>query len=377
MKILIVCHYGLYSDFGNSFVHPQAVEYARLGHEVRALIPIAWGKADWSGSRRASTPRTEDGVQILPLRYVSLSGYGEKSFNAHSAIRALSREAKSLLGDFHPDVIHAHTLGFDSTLGGWLKRRYGCPLVVTTHGSDTSVPWQQGRLDSLKGFCDDADRVVGVSSALTRMLADTGTDTPLMEILNGFRSRFLPEQPEKVPNSFIQVGHLLKQKHFDTTICAFAKIRGTCPDATLTVIGQGPERSTLEQLSQSLGLGDSVRLLGQIPNREVLAEMGRHQYFVMPSVREGFGIVYLEAMANGCITIGTQNEGIADLIRDGYNGFLVPPEDPDAICRVVDWCHCHPAQTQELVRQGVEDARGLTWEKNARRYQALFEEVCL
>ena len=105
--------------------------------------------------------------------------------------------------------------------------------------------------------------------------------------------------------------------------------------------------------------------------------MGRHQYFVMPSVREGFGIVYLEAMANGCITIGTQNEGIADLIRDGYNGFLVPPEDPDAICRVVDWCHCHPAQTQELVRQGVEDARGLTWEKNARRYQALFEEVCL
>ena len=376
MKILIVCHFGLYSDLESSFVHPQAAEYVRMGHEVKVLIPIAYGKPDWDGRRWASALRMSDGAELLPFRYLTLSGYGEKGFNASSAVAVLKMRLGKLLGEFRPDVIHAHTLGFDSTIGVWLKKHYGCPLVVTTHGSDTTRPFLRGEKQMLKACCDGADCVVGVSSALTDKLRDTGTTARLRVILNGFRPRYLPKEPEKIPDSFIQVGHLLKQKGVDTTIRAFAKIRQTRPNATLTIIGQGEQRDALEQLCRSLELGDSVRFLGQIPNSRVLEEMGRHQYFVMPSVREGFGIVYLEAMANGCITIGTQGEGIADLIRSGENGFLVPPENPDAICQVLDWCESHPHERQTIVRQGILDARGLTWEENARRYQALFEEVC-
>ena len=376
MKILIVCHYGLYSDLGSSFVHSQVREFVRRGHDARVIVPIACGKTDWKGNRVGARKWIADGVEILPVRYVSLSGYGERGFNATSAVLALGIHLKKLLNGFRPDVIHAHTLGFDSTVGAWLKKRFQCPLVVTTHGSDTSVLWEQGRMADLKRFCDDADCVVGVSTALTNKLRATGTSTQLREILNGFRPRYLSEKLDKIPDSFIQVGHLLKQKGFDTTICAFAKIRQTRPNAKLTIIGQGVERQTLEKLCQSLKLEESVRFLGQISNSQVLEEMGKHQYFIMPSVREGFGIVYLEAMANGCITIGTQGEGIADLIRSGENGFLVPPGNPDAICQVVDWCESHPHERQTIAQQGLLDARGLTWEENARKYQELFEEVC-
>lgn len=376
MKILVVCHYGLYSDLGSSFVHSQVQEFVKSGHDARVIVPIAWGKTDWKGNRFAAQKWAADGVEILPIRYVSLSGYGEGGFNAASAISALGICLGKRLDGFRPDVIHAHTLGFDSTIGAWLKKEFQCPLVVTTHGSDTSVPWERGRMAELKRLCDDADCVVGVSTALTNKLRATGTHTQLREILNGFRPRYLPEGPDKAPDSFIQVGHLLKQKGFDTTIRAFAKIRQTRPNAKLTIVGQGVERQTLEKLGQSLELGESIRFLGQISNSQVLEEMGKHQYFVMPSVREGFGIVYLEAMANGCITIGTQGEGIADLIRSGENGFLVPPGNPDAICQVVDWCESHPHERQNIVRQGLLDARGLTWEENAHKYQKLFEEVC-
>ena len=132
MKILIVCHFGLYSDLESSFVHPQAAEYVRMGHEVKVLIPIAYGKPDWDGRRWASALRMSDGAELLPFRYLTLSGYGEKGFNASSAVAVLKMRLGKLLGEFRPDVIHAHTLGFDSTIGVWLKKHYGCPLVVTT-----------------------------------------------------------------------------------------------------------------------------------------------------------------------------------------------------------------------------------------------------
>ena len=115
--------------------------------------------------------------------------------------------------------------------------------------------------------------------------------------------------------------------------------------------------------------------LGQIPNEDVLAEMAKARFYVMPSVREGFGIVYLEAMASGCITIGTQGEGIADLIESGVNGFLVPPDDPETIVRVIERCLADPALRETVACRGRDDARSLTWVHNARQYVALFESL--
>lgn len=373
MNILIVCHFGLYSDFSSSFVHPQVLEYVRMGHNVKVLVPIAYGKPDWNRDRIAANKRIQDGVDLLPFRYVTMSKYGKRGFNFHSAICMLRIQIHKLLGKFKPDVIHAHTLGFDSKIGVWLKHRYNCPLVVTTHGSDTMHPFLKGRKKSLRSFCDGADCVVAVSTMLANKLRSTGTSTKIQVILNGFRTHCPMDWIKKRPYSFIQVGNLLKQKSFDITIRAFAKIKGNHSDAELTIIGQGPERKNLEDLCQSLNLKDSVCFLGQVPNYRVLEEMRKHQYFVMPSVREGFGIVYLEAMGNHCITIGTQGEGISDLIRDQYNGFLVPPRNYDAICQVVDWCEKHPCEVQTIVEQGALDVRELTWEKNARKYQAIFE----
>jgi len=376
MNILIVCHYGLYRDLSSSFVHAQALEYARLGHRVRVLVPIPYGKRDWDGSRFSASPRGAGGVELVPLRYLTLSKYGETGFNAKSAVLALRPRLAALLEDFPPDIIQAHTLGFDSRVGAWLKGRLGCPLVVTTHGSDTSIPVEQGRAGALRPLCDAADRVAAVSSALADKLRTCGTKTPISVILNGFQPRSLPgDTPKKEPLSFIQVGHLLEQKRFHVTIRAFAAIRKRHPEASLTVIGQGPERAALEGLCRELGVEDAVRFLGQVPNETVLAEMAKHRFFCMPSVREGFGIVYLEAMAGGCVTIGTEGEGIAGLIVSGENGFLVPPDDPEAIVGIVERCLENPDAAEAIAERGRRDARGLTWERNARQYLELFEEV--
>lgn len=380
MNILVVCHYGLYHDLSSSFVHAQAAAYAALGHRVRVLIPVPYGKADRQGRRfsRVLTVSRADGVELYDVRFVSLSNFGERhGWNAAAVKCAVGMCWKRMLEGFVPDVIHAHTLGVDSELGAWLKEKLHCPLVVTTHGSDTSIPVEQGRAAELKPLCDKADRIVAVSSALAGKLAVCGTDTPVSVILNGFRVQALPaSSEEKQPCSIIQVGHLIPQKHFDTTLQAFARLQEAYPDAELTVIGQGTEREKLERMAQELGVSKAVHFTGEVSNTEVLSEMSKARFFCMPSVREGFGIVYLEAMVSGCITIGTQGEGIADLIKTGQNGFLVPPEDPDAIAEVVDWCLSHPAEADAVARRGRADALALTWERNAAQYLQLFKELC-
>lgn len=375
MKILIVCHVGMYQDLSSSFVHAQAEAYAAQGHTVRAVILNPAGKADRFGHRLFPTVTVgnADGVEMVNMRFISLSNLGEKGGNAFFAKQSAWMHFSKIFSEFQPDVIHAHTLGSASALGVWLKKRLHCPLVVTTHGSDTAVRIEQGRAAELKPLCDGADRVVAVSSALAAKLKTCGTKTPVEVILNGFRIRSLPAvSEERARCAVVQVGHLIKQKHFDVTLRAFARLKKEYPAAQFTVVGQGSERETLEALADELGVSESVHFLGQLPNEAVLAEMSKAQFFCMPSVREGFGIVYLEAMASGCVAIGTEGEGIADLIESGKNGFLVPPEDSEAIWQVMQRCLQHPAEAEAIAARGRKDALSLTWEKNAATYERLF-----
>lgn len=378
MNILVVSSSGLYRDFSSSFVHAQAAAYAALGHRVRVIVPYAIGKRDWDGKRFSGPiPRWEkDGVEIFAMRHIGLSNFGEKrNLNLASALQVLPGKLDKLLEGFAPDVIHAHALGGSSEIGVWLKKQLKIPLVVTSHGGDAAVPVEQGRGAELKRYCDKADAVAAVSSALAGKIRSCGTKVPVSVILNGFHVQNLPAGEAERGFSLIQVGHLLRQKRFYITLQAFSQLRETHPEAVLTLIGQGPERDSLEARCRELGLSGAVRFLGEVPNPAVLAELAKSRFFVMPSVREGFGIVYLEAMASGCITIGTEGEGIADLIVSGENGFLVPPDDPEAIVKIIAWCVERPEEADKIAERGRRDAQGLTWDKNAAQYIRLFEKL--
>lgn len=375
MNILIVAHYQADGSPTAIYVQDQAKAYMELGHSVRVVSPIAFGKIGYYGDRFAYGETVVDGVWHYYVRYLSLSRYGQKHFNKASAIVSLRFGLNKILHDFKPDIIHAHTFGFDSGIGVWLKQQVSCPLVVTTHGSDISVPYERGEMDYIKSCCKNVDVVVGVSSALAKKVKNCDVDIPVRSIINGFNLLHLPSKLEKQPLTFLQVSNLYKQKRADVTICAFSQIKKEYPDARLTIVGKGPEMANLENLCRELNLLDCVMFTGQISNEQVLEEMAKAQFFIMPSVREGFGIVYIEAMACGCVTIGTEGEGIADLIVSGENGFLVPPDDSTAIASTIVRCLEEPALSTEIAEAGKEAVSGFTWKANARQYIKIFEEL--
>lgn len=376
MNILVVAHYGLYRHLSASFIHNQVKEFAAMGHRVRVIIPVQMGK-ERNGKRFGPLFDTKqaDGVELCYLRFWSMSNFGAMWFNTPSAVVSLKNQLHKVLDGFQPDIIHAHTLGLDSGLGAWLKKELNIPLVVTTHGSDLFVTLKSGHKAWLKKLADQADTVICVSSLMERRLLECDVAVPVKVILNGFNVSKAKADQEKKPFSLIQAGYLVERKKADITIRAFAQLKDKYPEATLKIVGSGSELARFQALVKELGVEDSVCFTGYLPNPETLAEMAKAMFFVMPSVREGFGIVYLEAMASGCVTIGTQGEGIADLIENGKNGFLVPPEDPNAIVAVIESCLNDPQGAKEIADRGREDACALTWPANAQKYLELYTSL--
>lgn len=376
MNILVVSSYGLYSSYTSSFVHNQAKAYVALGHRVRAVVLLPYPKVSLEGHRQL-TPETvvRDGVEILFLRCLSLSNWGTRGrypLNSMLTQGAVLGQMSSVLRDFSPDIVHAHALETGGSAGIPIARRCKIPLVITTHGSDLMVPLNAGHAPRLKAVCDQADAIVAVSSMLGKKVLSCGTTTPVHCILNGFLSQNVQKQPKK-RHQIAQVGNLTAQKKVDVTLRAVARLRPQYPDITLTLVGDGGARRELESLAASLGIQDAVTFTGRLDNQAAQRVMAESEIFSMPSIREGFGIVYLEAMANGCVTIGSSDGGISDVIHSGKNGFLIPPGNVDALVQSIDLCFQDPAQMNRIAAAGKITVLDLTWEHNVQQYLKLFE----
>lgn len=377
MNILVVCNYDLYKNLTYSFVHSQIREYVKLGHRVRVIIPVAMGKRARNGKRfdKPLLISNVDGVEMYDLRFLSLGKYGRNGFNLSSVKTTVRLLRNLILKDFQPDVIHAHTFGVDSELGVLLKKLTGCPLVVTTHGGDTTVLVNQGKLDQLRRYCEEVDVVVPVSRALEGRLRKCGTQTRIRTIHNGFHDEGITQNVEKVSCSCLQVSNLIELKQIPVTIRAFEKIHRKYPQARLTIVGQGPDRQMLEDLCEQLQISDAVTFTGQLQHPDVMDYMSKTQFYIMPSVREGLPISYLEAMGMGCVIVGTATEGISELVSHGENGILVQPGDFEAIAVHVCDCIADPAKAGAIAAEGRKTAQQLTWNHNAQKLVGLFAEL--
>jgi glycosyltransferase involved in cell wall biosynthesis len=121
------------------------------------------------------------------------------------------------------------------------------------------------------------------------------------------------------------------RKHVNDLLRAFAVLRRYLPAAQLRIVGDGPEHQNLLALAEELGITDAAVFLGGISDAEVKAEYAHCDVFCLPSVQEGFGIVFLEAMAAGVPVVSTTAAAIPEVVRHGETGILVPPGDVTSI----------------------------------------------
>jgi glycosyltransferase involved in cell wall biosynthesis len=118
-----------------------------------------------------------------------------------------------------------------------------------------------------------------------------------------------------------------REKNIHEMIAAVALLKGRLPGVKYEIIGGGPLRQELEALARRLGVADSVSFLGQVGDEELCAAYARAAVFAMPSNKEGFGIVYLEAWQFGKPVICSSHGASSEIVADGVDGFVVDPAD--------------------------------------------------
>jgi len=182
----------------------------------------------------------------------------------------------------------------------------------------------------------------------------------------------VPKSPHPTIGYF---GRLKRYKSVDHVMRAFARIKKEIPDAELVIIGRGDFQPELQRLAVELGVAGSTRFTGFVPDEEKLRLLQELWVVVNPSMKEGWGIVNVEANACGTPTIAADSPGLRDSVREGVNGFLYPYGDIDRLTdRLLLVLHDNELR-ERLSRDAIAFARSITWDDTAQATVQVLEEA--
>lgn len=239
-----------------------------------------------------------------------------------------------------------------------LQRVAGIPFWTVVHGVEAWGPIRPTLARSLRAADRilavsrfTADRVVklhGLDPSRVHLLPNTLEDGPFVpgprppELIARYGLR--PDQPIVLTVARMESNE--RYKGFDEILQVWPEVLAAIPDAHYLVLGQGTDRSRLERVVAEKGLTRSVTFTNNVDRRELGAHYNLCDLFAMPSRGEGFGIVFLEALACGKPVLAGNRDGSVDPLRDGELGLLIDPDNlrdlRDAIIAVLQKRHPHP-----------------------------------
>jgi glycogen(starch) synthase len=328
----------------------------------------------------------QDGVLSVPV----FTPFGAQSTNPFretgklAAFWFTAKKAKSaltrILRAHYAEIVHVHYPTANIIPALLAARRLRLPLITHFHGEDVERDANASRFG--RALCKMAlaksDAVVFNSRYLMSRaaeLCETGKNWQV--IGNGVNldeidsATPIPDQPY-----ILSVARFVEKKGLDVLLRAFALISESHPNLRLKIAGDGPEGPHLRQLANLLQIAERVVFLGRQDPKSVYALLRSATITAVPSRREPFGIVALEAMACGSPVVASAVGGLQDLVVNGATGLLFPPGDPLELSRALT-----DLLNDEALRQTIsENARqhvsvNHTWAQVAAKHLALYNAL--
>lgn len=367
---------------------------ARLVH---AALPVAdlivisaspWAPAgfplpEWQRLRRVPHQDVYEGVNVFYPRVPAGLVHLTHSFDAQLALPAIRRLATRLHEERKFALIHAHFIYPDGVIASKIGHELGVPVVTTEHANwrpwlDDEARVRAQVIKALAGI-----RVVTAVSDATRQtvleVAGPLTQVELLPNVLDEGAFAAPTLAPRVPDRILFVGIVRRVKGLDILVRALAILQAKRPKAHLRVIGSTLTRSgrrderEVRNLAVSLGVADRIDFIGHIDPKEVSIEMRRATVLAVPSRRESFSAVTIEALASGTPVVATRCGGPEELL-DNSVGRLVPVDDPAAMAEALSEVLQSPELFDPLtLRSHVLPRFGLaaTTERINRLYQSV------
>ncbi|RPI28092.1 MAG: glycosyltransferase family 1 protein [Acidobacteria bacterium] len=366
---------------GGGVVHQYlADELSRRGNQVTVIT-----------SQFGRLPSIEMREKVKILRVPVLFRRNQSAASLISMLSYFPTSLKAGLGLLKNrpfDLVHSMFAVPSAPSGLLASRLFGLPHVVSILGGDVYDPSKRlspHRIGPLRlvvrNILERSNRIIGMSSDIVQRARQYyNLSKPITVIPHAIKKpnfeavtrTELGFSPDEV--LLVTVGRLVPRKRIPDLLHALRKIGGK---ARLVIVGDGPERKNLEGLSSSLGVSEKVTFMGYVDERTKLRVLRVADIYVAAPQHEGFGLVFIEAMAAGLPVVTYNNGGQADFLEDGKTGYLIELGDTEMLAQRIDeLCHS-PEARRDMGGYNLQAVKQYLIENCADRYEALYESVVL
>lgn len=335
----------------------QQVNYLKDFYQVKVVA------AQFTSSLKISNLQ-DNGIELISIQYPQLRFF---PLNIINYCRYALPHIRKVIAEWKPDIIHVHDCRHVPELISLHRVLKAFPgkTFLSAHNTKTLPNLAETNLHALiykatlKAAYAHFTHIFFVNERLQRNLAKL---VPLKS--SSVIGNALPEDREvSVPEAYTQwlgkdefkiiaAGNLVKTKGFCYLLHAVENLIKQGQSIQLMIVGEGPERASLEALIRKLKLHDQIMLTGALDNAILRSLYKGFDAFVLPSFSETFGIVYLEAMQAGLPVVGIKGQGIDGIITEGISGLLAKPKQVTDLIEKILWLMENPEARQTMAAKG-------------------------
>ncbi len=375
---------------GTAICHSFTKEWVSMGYNVRVVHfdslwprPYYWIGSLFNKSIQAKTgavaytktPRQPQRYDVdgVPVIFMPLKKYvPHKAPSLRRTAMAFRYIVNELKRDgFEPEVVTAHfvmpQLQFMPLFKEEFPKVKTC-LVLHGNSEDLSFFYPENYRKLMSAVDVWGFRSLAFQHSFERQFGD---GKPMFLCHSGIPEKYIDSVDKEFVNGvkrFVFVGSLYELKNVDITIQSLHKVMSG-KEYTFDIVGSGAELDNLRHLVKDLDMQKHVVFHGKLKRDEAQQIIREADCFIMVSSREAFGLVYVEAMAKGCIVIGTIGQGIDGIVHHGENGFLCKARDVGGLAAVISQIiHLPQEELRRISSNAIATAAELTDRKVAERY---------
>jgi teichuronic acid biosynthesis glycosyltransferase TuaC len=357
--------------------------------EIKVIAPVPYCPPlphfiPYTRFRKIPLRQILNGIEVFHPRFFVGAGYSLHRFEGNTYLWGVRQQVRQIQQEFPFDLVHAHIIYPDGVAASQIGVAYKVPVVITEHSfwhpwlddypsvrrqavlavnrCDAHILASRSLEDSVMRFTDRLDRVQSIP---------IGVDVSLFTLP--------PSESLRQTNQILYVGRIKESKGFRYLLQAMCRLLNIYPDLELVIVGGGlwghqtAEEICLRSLAQSLGLLEKIKFLGVKTPVEVAVLMQTSTLLVLPSMRETFSAVIVEALACGTPVVATRCGGPEDIVNESV-GMLVPKEDEKALAEAIAYViqhrdRYHPDRLRAYAVQNY------SWEKVTEQTFHLYQKV--